>query len=422
MSMGRAEVLGKRSGVLRSLTAVAVSLLVLPLAACTDEPPRPAEPDVAVHVQEQIEQTLTQRGKALAARDERRFRRSLLSGRPDFVAEQETYFANLAQLPISEIDFRMDATTLVRKGEHYWGEVEVALQLSGYDARPVVTRDRFRFTRSRNGERYLLSSTTDPAWEQGRDVRQHPWDLGPIRVQVDSGVLGIFDDETIEAAENVLDAASLGRFDVAREVPDAGLVDVVVYATSDLTFLDGLASLPVSDADELDAVTIPVLADPARPEGAVASYRVMVHPRVLTEDLPLLDRLMRHELTHVALGRRADGVPLWLSEGIAEWVSVQPISSGEASLPSEALELAGSGLDQLPGAEEFSGADARAWYGVAWWICEYVVTTYDRAYLWRLLEEFGDGGAAESVIPDVLGLTPEELVREAMDLMRGRYA
>ena len=63
-------------------------------------------------------------------------------------------------------------------------------------------------------------------------------------------------------------------------------------------------------------------------------------------------RLIRHELTHVAVGDRADGVPTWLSEGIAEYVSVRPIPPEDRVMSEEALAAAEAGLTGLPGDED----------------------------------------------------------------------
>lgn len=411
---------------LRSLVAVVcVVLSAGVLAACSDQASPQGEvlstAEVGADVVDAVTATLEERGAALAADDRDRFLASIRRADPEFREQQLVYYDNLAQLPIAEIGFALDVATLVPTGEHYWGEVVLTLQLAGYDAVPVNTRDRFRFSRSRDGQRYVVSSTTDTGWEASRGVQEQPWDVGPIRVVHEDGVLGIFDDATVAVAPNVLDSVSYTRLDVARLVPDAGLVDVVVYATSDVEFLQELRGLPVQDPQQLDAVTIPVLADPQRSGSPIAGYRVLVNPRILDERLDILDRLMRHELTHVALGDRAQGAPLWVSEGIAEWVSVQPIAPPGRLLPPGALAVARQGWDRLPADAAFSGSDAEVWYAVSWWICEYIANTYGPSHLWSMLDRFADGDEPVQVIGDLFGIRPDELVRGGMELMLARY-
>src|SRR3546814_12789883 len=81
----------------------------------------------------------------------------------------------------------------------------------------------------------------------------------------------------------------------------------------------------------------------------------MLHPRMIERDEPLRDRLVRHELTHVAMGPRDDNVPIWLSEGLAEFVSVQPVAAPERMISRDALAAAPAGITELPRADSFNG-------------------------------------------------------------------
>jgi hypothetical protein len=422
MSTGRAEAIGaiRRVGP-HLLAALLVALLSASCGPGTAPAPPGPQATVPYAVQESLTEALDERGAALATGDEDRFLDTIHRSDATFRNQQRTYFANVQQLPVVEIGFALDAGTLVAAGGDYWSEVRVTLQLDGYDNQPVVSRYRFRFSPSTEVGRYVVSSTTDADWELRHGVQAQPWDVGEIRVVRDSGVLGIFDETTIAVAGNVLDAVGLARYDVSWVVPDSELVDVIVYATSDLSFLTHLRGLPVLDPERLDAVTIPVLADAERSGTEVASYRILVNPRVLEEELRLLDRLMRHELTHVALGDRAAGAPLWLNEGIAEWVSVQPIAPARRVVPPGALDVARDGWDSLPGASEFAGDDAAIWYAVSWWICEYLALTYDPSLLWYLLDRVVAGDDQDEVIRELTGLRTSQLVRRAMRMMVGHY-
>lgn len=418
MSTGRAEPHLRRA---RRVGGIGTALLLaVTVVGCSDDEPAPpsSAPTVSTQVQDQVTRTLRQRSRALAQQNRQLFRRTVSPQHDRFRASQRTYFDNLAQLPVAGIEIRPVLDTLATEGTDHWVEVEVSLQLAGYDEQPVTTRDRYRFSPAPRRDRLLLSSTTDTAWEAATEVRHHPWDLGAIRVREESGVLGVFDQETITTADTVLDAATQGRFDVADHVPEAGVVDVVVYATSDLRHLSG-PGLSVSEPQQVDAVTVPVFAEPGG--GAVAAYRIVVHPRVLEQELSLVDRLLRHELTHVAVGDRADGAPVWLNEGIAEWVSVQPIPADERRLPADTLALA-EGVGELPADTVFAGRDARAWYGVAWWICEYIAATYDESYLWELLDATAGGLSDGEAVTQLLGRPAADVVAAAMESLRDRYA
>jgi len=420
MSTGSANPTGSR---LRIATALLLPALLAPgLAACSDDSPVvSSDPDA--DVADSIQRTLRQRARALADRDTVAFARTLAHRDSGFVADQEQYFENLGQLPLGTLRLEIDEKSLEPDGEAYWAEVTIRLELQGYDVAPVVTRDRWRFAPTRNERRYLLTSTEDPEWEAGAQPQPQPWDLGEIEVRNAPGVLGIFDPATVADAETVLDSVSEGRFDVRSVLPvhveDPG--GVVVYTLADPAFLESLKGLPIDDPDQLDGATIAVPTDAASGNGKVSSYRVVLSPHVVDESEAVLDRLVRHELTHVALGDHARGVPLWFNEGLAEYVSVQSTAPSERRLQTDALNLVAGGVDDVPADAEFRGEDAEGWYAVSWWVCEYIAATYGEDALWTLLDGLADGADPQSVVEELLGTTTSDLVRGGIALMRRTY-
>ena len=114
-------------------------------------------------------------------------------------------------------------------------------------------------------------------------------------------------------------AVSDGIAQVAPRIPMRWNQRVVVYALASTAFLDRLAGVPGGDPRAVDGVTFPVMADPASSE--IASTRFVLNPRLLDVDAEARDRLIRHELVHVALGSRDDAIPVWLSEGLAEFLT-----------------------------------------------------------------------------------------------------
>ena len=178
---------------------------------------------------------------------------------------------------------------------------------------------------------------------------------------------------------------------------------VVVYALSDPTFLAGLEHVPGDDPLNLDAVAFPV---PAAPDGdETADTRFLLNPRMVGATGAARARLIRHELTHVAVGKRANGVPTWLTEGIAEYVSVRPLAPEDRVLSRTALAAAEDGLTDLPADDEFNGSSSEANYGIAWWLCEYLAETYDEEMLWFLLESMRGDADPDDVLQTVLQLS-----------------
>ena len=273
------------SGRLRILPALLLSVLLTPLlAACGDDSPDPPD-DPDAGVAEAIQRTLRQRARAIVSHDPVAFGRTLARRDPGFVAAQDGYYENLAQLPLGMLRFDLADRTLRRVGDGYWAEVTVRIELQGYDVAPVVTRDRWRFAPTRNERRYLLTSTTDKGWEADSGSDPQPWDLGEIEVRDGPGVLGIFDSTTVLRSDAVLDSVSEARFEVRSVLPpdieDPG--GVVVYVLADQGFVESIDGLPVTDPDRLDGVTVPVPRDADEANGPVSSYRVVLSPHVLDE-------------------------------------------------------------------------------------------------------------------------------------------
>lgn len=419
-------------GELRTTLAALLLAATLPLAACSDDPPPPASTGGAYDdVAALMQRTLSQRAAALTRHDRARFRRTLDRSDAGLLEGQQTYFDNLAQLPVGKLWIKVVADTITpvegteigAGGEEYWAEVVVGLRLQGFDSTVVRTRDRYRFVPTED-QRLVVGSTTDYHWESDHPGNTQPWDLGEIQVRQAPGVLGIFDGWTVDDAGTVLDAASTGRSDVRAVLgPGTGSAaanGVVVYSLQDPTFLEGLAGQTVGDPDRADGLTIAVPADAQAPGKGAASYRIFVNPRVLGEPSSVVGRLVRHELTHALLGPRGRGAPLWLSEGLAEYVSVRPMSPGQRRLPARALEVGGSATE-LPGEAEFAGPDAEAWYAVSWWVCEYVAKTYGESTLLVLLDRLAGGADQAAVLQEVLGMSGAQLAQRGVALMTTTY-
>ena len=404
-----------RSG---GLALLLVLLVVLSgLSACSlvsgdeDAGPPVAPPDVTADVRE----LLTRHAKALRRGEMTAFLDDVDATRKPFAARQKRYFLNLRQLPLATFGWRVPDNSVTETEGGLRAVVELRMQLDGYDAVPVVTPQALTFTRSEAGE-LLLAGDRDAAFIERYDIELAPWDLMSIEVETGDGVLGVFDAESVDAAYQIIAAVEEGIDAIDAEVPLDWSERVVVYALSDIRALAELDNLPGGDPDRLDGVAFPVRAGPRTRK--LASTRFMLHPRMIYRNDQTRDRLIRHELTHVALGVRDDKVPTWLSEGIAEYVSVQPIPTYRRMIAKDALARAQAGMDGLPQDKTFNGAHSGANYGLAWFACEYVATTYGEEALWRLFDTMrAEGGAGEkaqdAVIRDVLNISGDELADAA---------
>lgn len=412
-----------REGVAHLLILV---VLFAGLTGCSlgggENPPGPTAR--AGDVVTEVRQLLARRAAAVHEGNRSAFMADLAHRDTAFVRSQEQYFQNLRELPLATFEFAVpDGGVETRERGGVEVQVYVSLQLDGFDKVPVESEARYAFRHTKQG-RLRLVSVRDLAFEKRNDIDPAPWDLGPIEVERSANVLGIFDPQSVNAAYQIIPSVEEGIGDVNQEVPMRWSGKVVVYALTELTVLSHLDNLPGDDPDLLDGVAFPVRAGPGSRE--VASTRFLLHPRMIHRTDATRDRLIRHELTHVAIGSRDDAVPTWLSEGLAEYVSVQPVPTYERMISRDAVEAARAGLDRLPEDATFNGSDSAVNYGISWYACEYVASTFGEKALWRLLDAMRRGGGTseerqDDVLMATLGINSSQLARGAGQKLLGTF-
>lgn len=436
---------GSGAEVQRRTLAMLSLVLVAPLTACSnDEPqqsaaassPPPTSSASAVepapkqsptptasgvvtaprNVLADIEDALRERAAALTTQNGGdAFDDTIARGDPDFVANQRQYWSNMVQLPVAEATYLLDPASVVRTGSSYQAVVDLHLQLTGFDTQPALSRSRMRFVRSPTGVRVAAPRPGDEFVEGAQ-----PWDLGPIQARRQADVLGIFDSGSVGRAPSLMESVSRGVADVRPRLPSASLADgVVFYALSDAQFIGSLEDEVDSVPTTSDGLTFTV---PGVGPGPAAS-RFVLSPSVLGNTTPGLTRLIRHELTHVATGPLGPAVPLWLSEGVAEWVSVQAMEPEARALSGPAIEAAQRGLSGLPADENFSGDRSEANYGISWWAVEFLARTYGKTTPWQLIEEFQRVGSdmGRTELLRALGIGPQRIALGAEELILKKY-
>jgi hypothetical protein len=408
MSTNPAERL--RGGIAALLTLVLVS--GCGLIQHDDPPLRVVPTDVAAEPQHVLEA----RGRALRQGNESAFLATINRADRTLRWRERRYFTNIGQLPVGQVSYELDPASMIDTGEGVTAVVRRHLQLTPYDARPVITPDRMRFAVVDG--RYVIANDQDHDWQEANGIAVPPWDATRVQVRSVAGVLGVFDDRSVADSDSVLADVQRGLDDVSALVPEDWSREVVVYALSDTSAFPDDGELPGGDPDHLDGVAIPVQASPR--SDVLAATRFALHPRMLAQPGVTRQRLIRHELTHVAVGMLDDHVPVWLSEGLAEWVSVQPIPVSERVISAAALDEARSGFTAMPGDDGFNGPHSGANYGLSWWACDWIATTYGPSMLWTLLDTMaaGDGTSEadqDAVLRQLLGIDSHELARHAAD-------
>ncbi len=157
--------------------------------------------------------------------------------------------------------------------------------------------------------------------------------------------------------------------------------------------------------------------------GALNDGRIRVPVQGLASVPTELSRILKHELTHSFIQQKTRGrCPVWLQEGIAQWMEGQ--RSGESaadlvgtyerrvSLPLAAME--GTWMN-LP--------DQVAAYAYAWSLAvvEYIVATYGMGDIERLLDRISNSASTEAAVRGVLRMDYADLERETVRYLRRTY-
>jgi tetratricopeptide (TPR) repeat protein len=157
--------------------------------------------------------------------------------------------------------------------------------------------------------------------------------------------------------------------------------------------------------------------------GALNDGRIRVPVQGLTSLTPDLSRILKHELTHSFVQQKTHSLaPIWLHEGIAQWVEGQRSRDNAAVLvqvynEKQALPLGEMEKSwmQLP--------TSVASYAYAWALAnvEYIVQTDGMGDVERILNAIAAGSTPEAAIQEVLHLNYEELEKETVNYLRKTY-
>lgn len=408
--------------------APAVLLLVLTLvgtavSACSSDgdPGALGDGRTPVSVAEE-QQLLDQRSAAIRDGDLKTFLKTVDTGDEKLVARQRRYFANLQELPLEKLEYvvlKSDWPSGLRAPSWGWDvsipQVRVSTQLRGFDTVAVERVTGFAFAR-RHGRPVIVSELTG-AGKQFPGSNPAPWDLVRIHARDDLDTLQLYDNATWPRAAAVSAAVRAGITDVRSALPFAWDGRAVVYVFRRPAVLNSFEGVPGGNIKHLGAMTFPMYAVPGQP--TVAGIRFTLLPSSLQAGPVFLGRIVRHELTHVALGDRDDGVPVWFAEGLAEYMGARDIPQDQRRIATVAVSRARAGVDALPSSRGFNGEDQAWHYALSWMACDYIADTQGEDRLWALLDALHAGGEGTSdarqdaVLQTVLGMDGASLAQHA---------
>lgn len=302
-----------------------------------------------------IQRVLDVRAEAILEGDRTGFLSTLDDASPRFVRQQLVTFDNLQRLGVAEIVYGLEERTLpvtpVRGDDpEIKPDITEHVQIRAVDKDSVSNEVGLTFVQ-RDGEWLLGAERIDETERTLSSIGSaRPWAEGPISVRRAGQVTVVVDrsrdDELADLTTRVTEALDYVRSTLGVTNGAHLLVDATSSGNASRLSYEGLA---VAGAVFGPAITTTLSTH--EPLG-VAGWRVKYNPDRLEEFLGD-DRVLRHELTHFVL--RDKPQPLWLSEGIAEYVGWERTGLAELVVPSPIYDrfAASAPRDRLITTEQF---------------------------------------------------------------------
>ncbi len=397
----------------------------------TPSPSTSPSPDPTAGRTQAVEDLLAQRARALQTKDRDLFMSTVDPTATDFYTAQGELFDRVAALEMAEWSYQVvgdgPALTLERAAALPPGSGIVRTRLTYKLAGTETTTDREQYlTAVQRDGRWLLASDTD-ASAAGLDTERDLWDLGPVTaVRGDTSlVLADTRGATKAQMQRIADEADLA----VRDVDDVWTGEwshepVILLPRSQ----EDMATLIDSDGDGLSQIA--AVTTGAFESGQSRGDRVVINPAAWNT-LGALGRrvVLTHEMTHVATrASSAQPVPIWLSEGFADYVAYQATPVPTVIVASDVIADIhdGKGPKHLPDDADFdaSRGDIAASYESAWLASRMIAEKYGEKKLVQLYSALSDsagpGWPDETV--DVLGITKAQLVRDWKAYLREKAA
>jgi hypothetical protein len=389
--------------------AAAALLLVAAASGCTADPDAPtrtsattttpttgqdtADPDGARD--REIAELLGRRAEAVRTRDRSAFAATLDRPESGFGLRQLAQFDALATLPLDEFAYGTPEPAPALGAER-------VAQL-GPDARVIRVTGRYRLagydTAAREFESYFTVVRRGDTWRLADDTdggtQTQLWDLPSFTTVKGRSTLVV----GTGPAGRLRPYAALGDLAVTRvrKVWDSGWNDrLVLVVPGTAAQMAELVGQEAGSVNQVAAVT----DGPFDLRGVAGADRVVVNPKAFAS----LERLgqqvvVTHEATHVAIRATTNRpVPLWLSEGMADYVGYRDIGASRAQVAAALFDRvrAGKGPTALPAPEDFDPSHTTIGpsYNAAWLAVHRIADRWGAAALVRFYRAAATSGAS----------------------------
>lgn len=282
--------------------------------------------DPRVDVAAKVDSMLRERAAGVRKRDSARWASSLDGLDADFVGHQDVVFQRLTKIPFTHWAYEIRGTDVIRpvsrkrlselNSTAAWVVPTILEYSIGDGAKSSPVRRPRAFTVVQRGTEWLITSTSDG------DTSVEPWDVFDVNVVQSkrSLVLGAASPKKLKLIAADADKASARVDEVWGTAWPR--VSMLVVPDTQQSMARILGRATEAGLDQVAAVTTGVVGA-GDSEGVTSGDRIVVNPAGYKELGNTGRRIvLTHELTHVAtrVVTRV-GVPIWLSEGFADYVA-----------------------------------------------------------------------------------------------------
>ncbi|CAA9271286.1 MAG: hypothetical protein AVDCRST_MAG41-2916 [uncultured Corynebacteriales bacterium] len=339
-----------------------------------------------------VRTTLDRRAAALVRRDRAGWLAGVDPAATAFRERQAALFTNIAAVPLGAWRYTVEPGDEAGRDERGGGwTVRVTLRYALREVDPAPTARPLVLTFRPAGGRWLISGDDRRTADGARSWRG-PWEQGPIVVRRGTASLVLGHPANARRLPAIAAAVDIAVPRVRAVVGAGTPARVAVIVPGDQREM----SVLVGEKLVLSTIAAVAVADSVDPSTAQArGQRVVVNPANIDRIGPLGRQVvLQHEVAHVATrGVTGPGTPIWLTEGLADWVGYADSGLPDRQIGDElrAALRTGRWPGRLPTEADFRGDSPRLAlaYEEAWSACRFLARQAGPAELLRLYRAVG---------------------------------
>jgi hypothetical protein len=326
-----------------------------------------------------------------------------------FRGRQSVAFDNLIKLPLGEFSYgtvqlapELTSARAQRVGPKAWvAKAPGTYSLAGYDRAPRSFEATFTMVQRPGGWRIADDSDGTTAMQM--------WDLPRMRVLRGRSTIVIGNAPAAQMSDYKVTADSAVRRVTGVWGKDWNSHVVLVTPSTTEEFAKLVLRSADAGLDQVAAITQGVIDPGQRAEGD----RVVINPKAFTALQSIGRRVViTHELTHVAArSSTTRQVPIWLSEGMADFVGYSGLDLPRPVVAADLLTLVrkGNGPKALPTEADFDPSRTKIapFYAASWLAVSRLDDLYGQAKLVAFYRSIAGGLTVNQAVgsdPDAMAL------------------